>query len=62
MHCSCLLYTSLCAVLALHQDLYKVPGDAQHLLDLGHHAVAEQVCLLRLGRSEEHTSELQSQR
>ena len=42
-------YTELCAVLALHQDLYKVPGDAQHLLDLGHHAVAEQVCLLRLG-------------
>ena len=41
--------TELCAVLALHQDLYKVPGDAQHLLDLGHHAVAEQVCLLRLG-------------
>ena len=32
-------------VLTLHQNLYKVVGDAQHLLDFGYNAVAEQVCL-----------------
>ena len=35
----------LCAVLTLHQNLYKVLGDPQHLLHLGHYAVGEQVGL-----------------